>query len=223
MNDDDLADFFDRCPRLYHMAWEGSWPLIERIGLRNTSDLLSQFEVPEEIQTQLMSKRRPASVPIEHPELGSAVVRDQIPLSDADLEACLLDGLTPADWHKRLNERVFFWTNRDRLVGLLSARAYRKQAHDVIEVETEPLVKAYRHKIELSPMNSGCTRPWRHPRGKTTFLPIKDYPYRDRLRRSKKDDAVVELTVLDGVPNIKDFTVAVNRMQGDEVLEKLFP
>jgi hypothetical protein len=170
----------------------------------------------------MLTKRRPASVPIQHPELGGAIVRDQIPLLDKDLEQCLLDGLTPLEWHARLNERVFFWTNYRRLVTLLSARAYRDQAHDVLEIDTRSLVAEYRSSIELSPMNSGCTRPWRHPRGKDTFLRIEEYPYRDRLKRGKKDDAVVELTVIGGIPDIKKFTLGVTRMQRDQILEILY-
>jgi hypothetical protein len=87
---------------------------------------------------------------------------------------------------------------------------------------TANLVEAYRPMIELSRMNSGCTRPWKHPRGKDTFLPIETYPYRDRLKGRAKDDAVVELTVLGGVRDIKKFTLQVTRMQRSEVLETLY-
>jgi hypothetical protein len=205
------------------MAMDGSWPSISEIGLQNTTNLLDKFEVSEADRAELLTKRRPASVPIQHAEFGEAVVRDQIPLLDNDLENCLLDGLTPLDWHKRLNERVFFWTNPTRLTTLLSARAYRDQAHHVLEVDTRSLVEAYYDAIELTPMNSGCTRPWKHPRGKDTFLPIDQYPYQKRLKGRRKDDAVVELTVIGGVPDIKNFTIRVSRMQKGSVLEQLYP
>lgn len=223
MNKEDLEEFFENCPRLFHMAMDGSWPSIAKIGLRNTSSLLDTFEVPASQQEELLTKRRPSSVAIEHAKLGAAVVRDQIPLLDKDLEDCLLDGLTPLDWHQRLNERVFFWTNRRRLETLLNARAYRDQAHHVLEVDTRKLVDAYYDAIELTPMNSGCTRPWKHPRGTNTFRSIDDYPYQERRRGRSRDDIVVELTVIGGVPDIKDFTLGVTRMQKSEVSETVFP
>lgn len=222
MNQNDLEDFYQRCPILYHMAMDGSWPLISQKGLLNTDKLLEMFEVSKQNTAELTTKRRPASVQIQHEQFGIAVVRDQIPLLDEDLTVCLTDGITPLQWHQKLNERVFFWTNRKRLVTLLFARAYKAFRHDVVEVNTRELVEAYLDKIELTPMNSGCTRPWRHPRGAQTFLPVSEYPYQQRKKRGPKDDAVVELTVIGGVPDIIKYTIRAVKMQQGEVLGTLY-
>ena len=66
--------------------------------------------------------RRPEIVELRHQDLGVAYVRDNKPLSDDRLKACLTDGLTPGDWCRELNRRVFFWPTEQRLKTLLAAR-----------------------------------------------------------------------------------------------------
>jgi hypothetical protein len=204
---EEIEDLIDDCPVLYHMAMRDSWPSIQRLGLIPTDALLKHFEVDSDLRHQLTSGRRAATVEITHAELGTAFVRDQIPLLDSDLSVCLRDGLTPLDWHKRLNERVFFWLTPQRLQTMLCAGAYRKLEHLVLQVRTRDIVERYRQAIELSPMNSGATRPWRHPRGANTFLPISAYPYADRKKVKPRGERVVELTVIGGVPDIADYVL----------------
>src|SRR4051812_28129896 len=97
------------------MAMKDSWPSIQKHGLLPTDNLLDLFEVGADQAAQLTGQRRPASVDIEHEEHGKATVRDQIPMHENDLLRCLTGGLTPVDWYKRLNERVFFWLTEMRL------------------------------------------------------------------------------------------------------------
>lgn len=222
MTKDDLEEFFENSPNLYHMAQPGSWSLIEKLGLLTTNQLLEKFEIPDDQKRLLTSQRRPESVQIVHENLGQAVVRDQIPLLDADLESCLLDGLTPLDWHKLLNERVFFWTSEERLHRLTGAGAYRDMEHDVLTLDSRSLFSEFYSKIELSPMNSGCTRPWRHKRGKDTFLPIDAYDYKAWRKKRKKHDVVAEVTVIEGVSPILPYVTEVRRMKRDETLQILF-
>lgn len=196
----EIEELCSRHPHLYHMAMRDSWASIQAHGLLPTSALVDLFEVPEERRPALLTRRRPSTVVITHPELGKAAIRDQIPLSDADLEFCLQDGLSVADWHAILNGRVFFWLTRERLHGLMCAKAYRDMEHLVLKLCTADLVRAHADRIELSPMNSGCTRPWRHPRGAKTFQPFGTYPYADRKARNL--ERVVELTVIGGIPAV---------------------
>lgn len=203
MTPDEIDELIADCPYIYHMAMRDSWPLIQQIGLIPTERLLDQFEVPAEAKVQLTTKRRPATVCIEHPQWGTAHIRDQIPLTDDDLLKCLSDGLTPVEWHKLLNERVFFWLTEARLQRMLCAGAYRSLEHIVLKVPTRGIIEQYWDNIELSPMNSGATRPWRHPRGSNTFLPISEYPYAKWRKTGRgKGERVVELTVIGGVPDM---------------------
>jgi hypothetical protein len=206
---DELTRLLEDCPYLYHMAMLNSWPLIREHGLLPTDRLLDLFEIDPTHRHELTTRRRPASVPIEHRVHGMAFVRDQIPMYDSHLERCLLDGLTPVDWHARLNERVFFWLTERRLEGMLCAGAYRDQEHIVLKLRTAQLIGDYRDRIELSPINSGCTRPYPHPRGRDTFLPIEAYPYSEWRRKRSRSEVVVELTIIGGVTNVVNYVDSV--------------
>ena len=174
-------------PRLYHMAEDGSWPSIRQHGLLSTEALVELFEVEPERKEQILARRRPASVTLRHSDLGSAVVRDQIPMLEAQLASSLTDGLQPSDWYRLLNRHVFFWVREERLRRLLNARAYRARPHLVLEFDTEDIVTRDAERIRLTTMNTGNTRPRAFPRGLQTFRSIEDFPYADRLRTAGRD------------------------------------
>lgn len=202
---EELVDLY---PRLYHMAEARSWPSIRTHGLLSTSALLSLFEVVGHARTPIESAHRPESVTITHPQLGQAVVRDQKPMRDADLKRCLEDGMPPRDWYRLLNSKVFFWLTEERLETLLGARAYRHRPHTTIVLDAGPLIVDCAQRVLLSPMNSGCTTPFAHPRGRKTFLPLSEYPFSDRLRRSRAN-ALVELAVEEGVFDVERYVIEV--------------
>ena len=69
-----------RYPKLYHMAEDGSWESIRRIGLLSTTALLDRFEIRGEKRWEIESSRRQEIVEIEHPEFSEALVRDNKPM-----------------------------------------------------------------------------------------------------------------------------------------------
>ena len=198
------------------MAERGSWPSIQRHGLLSTSALLDLYGVRGPERDAVEAQWRPGGVVLSHPALGRAVVRDQKPMDDASLRRCLDDGLEPADWYRLLNSRVFFWLSPARLHRLLGARAYRDTSHEVLHLDTAPLVAAYRDAITLSPINSGATRPFGVLRGLSTFLTVAAYPYAQRRATRPAWDRVVELAVSGGVPDVSRFVRRVALMHGDE-------
>jgi hypothetical protein len=204
------------------MAESGSWPLIREHGLLSTTEILNLFGLAGEERRVIESEHRPDSVEIAHPDVGTAVVRDQKPMSDASLEAALEDGLSPSDWYELLNRKTFFWTSTNRLHRLLNARPYRDKSHDVLTVSTEELVLTYDGSILLSSMNSGCSIPFRHKRGTGTFLSIEGYDLSAWDSRRPKWDSVVELAVEGGVPNIVEFVLSVDEMRGAEVIRNIW-
>jgi hypothetical protein len=119
----------------------------------------------------------------------------------------LEDGLSPEYWYFFLNQHVFFWLTEDRLQSMLCARPYRDKIHDVLVLDGPSLIKDFKDRIILSPINSGCTKPYPHPRGRDTLQQIDDYPYRSR-KLAKKEGAV-EVAVRDGVPNISDYIIEI--------------
>ena len=216
------AEFIARHPRLFHMAEDGSWPLIERLGLLSTHALVDAFGVKGIERSNILAARRPASVTITSPAYGQAVVRNQIPLREAVLERVLEDGLTPADWFQLLNSFVFFWPTEARLHKLLSARAYRDRAHTVLEVDTARLLAGHRESIRLSPINSGSTLFNARSRGRATFRRLHDYPYEEMRRRRGAAGAIAEVAVIEGVRPVQPVLLSVTRRQGTETLSELW-
>ena len=222
MTDAELAEMLDDCPKLYHMAERGSWPSIKKFGLQSTMALLDRFHVAGEERESIEAKRRPTSVTLERSGAERAVVRDQFPMDDKGLRRCLQDDLSPADWYRLLNAKVFFWLTRDRLLRLLNAGLYRLAEHDVLTLDCASLVAAYAEKIWLCPINSGCTKPFPHPRGMATFQRIADYPYANFRATRRRGERVVELAIDYAVPDVAKFVTNVVRMRSDAELEVLF-
>jgi uncharacterized protein DUF7002 len=199
------------------MAERGSWLSIKKHGLLSTSALLNAVGLEGADRRRIESERRPANVTLKSKTFGEVIIRDQKPMDDAGLIRCLQDGITPAEWYQLLNARVFFWLTKDRLHRLLCAGAYQDSEHDVLELDAAALVAAHRPAITLSPMNSGCTKPFPHPRGRQTFTSIIDYPYAYWLPRRRRGERVVELAVTEGVPDVRKYVLRVLAMRGKTI------
>lgn len=208
-------------PLLYHMAEENSWSSIQKHGLLSTTALLDLFGYTGEERERIESERRPTSIAIEHPELGRAVIRDNIPMRESALEKALV-GVTPRSWYELLNGRVFFWLTESRLNGLLGARAYRKKRHTILTVDTSRLLARHAPRISLSPINSGSTLYNAPKRGLDTFSRIGDYPIGHWRQRRTWAQAIVELAVDYAVPDIRDLVVNVEHVRGADERELLY-
>lgn len=209
-------EFAARHPTLYHMAEQGSWESIREHGLLSTSALLDLFEIGGPKRQAVESAHRPVSIQISHPRYGVAIVRDQKPMSESKLKSCLI-GMEPREWYELLNRRVFFWPTIERLIRLLSARAYRSSPHVVIEVETSILFEQQLNRITLSRINSGSTFYSPVPRGRETFLPLSGYPQAWwRARR------LGEVAVDYGIPNIADMVISVEEWEGSSKLRTVW-
>ena len=222
MTSDELEEFVARHPLLFHMAERGSWPSIREYGLLSTSALLDLYEYRGAVRKGLESQRRSSSQTITHPAIGQAVIRDQKPITDSGLRRCLLDGLTPFDWYRILNCRIFFWVTEKRLHTLLNAGSYADSSHDVLFVDTRSLIENYSDVVTLAPMNTGNTKPYPHPRGRATFSRIHDYPYSHWMRKRRGREPIVELAVLGGIPDIERFTFEVKEMHGSTVVRTIW-
>ena len=207
-----------RYRRLYHMAEVGGYPSIFEHGLLFTVATLDLFEVRGVERFQLQSAHRPKKVTLEGKAHGKVVLRDQKPMPAERLADMLENGLTPRQWYESINSKVFFWVQSARLEGLLNARSYRADEHDVLTINTASFVKAHEHSIWLCHMNSGNTFPFPVPRGIDTFKRIGDYPVNSKGTPIKE---VVELVVDYSVPDIADHVIEVRRMKGSEVLKVL--
>jgi len=208
-------------PHVFHMAEAGSWPSIQQHGLLSTSALLDLFELDGTTRTPIEESRRPSMVEITHPIHGTARIRDQGPLHEERLRSCLTD-MTPTQWYRLLNDRVFFWLTEERLIELLCAKAYRDREHDVLVVDTAALLASRGDAVLLSPINSGATIYNAPKRGSQTFLPLESYPFSERRKAAGRARAIAELAVSRGIADVEDVTLQVARRKGKTITETLF-
>lgn len=153
---------------IYHLAEAANWPSIQRHGLLSVSALLELAKLPKDERDQREQQHRP-----DHTELSNGVqIRDQKPMPAQALERCLV-GLTPVQWYRLINSKVFFWLDPDRLNRQRKACGPRPQM--VLEVYTEQLLSRHADRVALSPINSGNAR--RNPavRGRSTFVSYKQW------------------------------------------------
>ena len=208
-------------PRLFHMANAGSWPSIRANGLLATKEIVSTSGLPAHQARILLEERRPSSFLLNHPVIGDVTVRDQGPLRIQFLEPKLVD-VSVVEWLRILNDRVFFWLHPDKLEQLLNARRYRYLEQDVLTLDTRALLGAYHENVRLSPINSGASLyPNAASRGSSTFSRVGDYDYDTRRRGRDLTNAIVELAVIGGVPDVARFVVKAERRLGSKTLAEL--
>ena len=213
MRPEELVDGY---PRLFHIAWEGSWANIREHGLLSTKALLDLYDVDGGRVEQLVSERRPHWVEVQRDGLAKAVIRDQKPMSDEGVRRALGEGVPLQEWYRLLNSMVFFWPTKKRLLTMMGAEAYRGMRHDLIVVDTQRLLDLKEDGIRLSPMNSGGTKPFPHPRSLDLFKSIPDYPFEERVRKCRLQGAIAEVCVLDRVEELAACTLEVRTVTQEE-------
>jgi hypothetical protein len=130
----DIEELIGRCPRVYHMAADGSWPSIRDRGLLPTKALVELCDVPRARQQDLLRARRPQTIELPDRHGNTVSIRDQKPLKLHNLR---LVGTDFQGWLDLLNTQAFFWVDEDRLRRLLSAQAYLPLRHHVLTIDTE--------------------------------------------------------------------------------------
>lgn len=202
-----INDLITKCPQLYHMAEDGSWPSIQQHGLLSTSALLTKWGYTGKKREVIESKHRPQKICIYHDDYGKAVIRDQIPMPPGALKTCLTNNMIPDEWYKLINGKIFFWTNKEHLEMFLAAKEYKNIPQLVIIVDTQLLLESYASRVTLSSINSGSTyydkNKYDRPplRGLHTFKQIGDYHL----------SYIRELVVEEGIQNITNITISVSR------------
>jgi len=217
----DIDQFVYNYPLLYHMAEGNSWDSIRMHGLLSTSGLLDLFNVNGTQRINIESCRRPSSVHIKHPVYGVAIIRDQIPLSENKLIACL-DGCTPTEWYELLNGKVFFWPTEERIMRLLSARAYRDRKHTIIIVDSNLMIREYLSKTYLSPINTGAVVYKPTPRRPGTFVPFLNWPSDVKRGSGKLKKAVAEVAIDYGVPDLVNFVTSVVEGKNGKIIQHIW-
>lgn len=199
--------------QIYHLAEATNWPSIQQEGLLSTSALLDLLR---------LSKRERLRYERQHPPrqtqlLGGVQIRDQKPMPPPSLHRCLV-GMTPAEWYRLINGKVFFWLDPDRLNRQRGACGPRPQV--VLIVETQRLLDRHADRVALSPLNSGNARRKPAIRGRSTFVPYAEWLISGwsgeaaglKSRSRPKYHPPVELTVEGEIPDIMACLVDIQRL-----------
>ena len=206
MSPEELAE---RHPKLYHVTEPNAWPSIKKNGLLSTAHILDLFEIKGPQRDKIELTRRPTSIPLEHPVHGNLIINDNVPLSEKSLSTCLDNDLTPADWLRILNKRVFFWPDQESLDRHLGARLNRNRLREVIVVDTLSLTKTHTERVELCPINSGATIRKAARRGLETFSPLLKYSFKEWRTLRGGLDQIREITVRNHVFDVSQHTIEV--------------
>ena len=185
-------------PVLTHYAEAGAHRSICARGLLPAATLAPHLD---------MSVPRPAAV-----ELGHAVLSDNTPLLGPGLARCLDDELTPEDWLRILNDRVFLWADERGGAGFLRARLRLGRATERLRFDALALLAPVWDRAEVTPINSGSAIRVPARRGLSTFAPLATLDY-DAWRRSRKTkglDSVREVAVRGGIPEAGDALISVD-------------
>ena len=136
------------------------------------------------------------SLPVTLPD-GTAVVITENRLSCAKLSDALDDDLTPSDWLKMLNNRVFFWPSPHFGEQHLNSRLKLGFACEWQVYDTLRLLRPVWARAEIAPINTGSTLRKPARRGLATFAPLDglDYPAWRKSRGNASPDMIKEVTV----------------------------
>jgi hypothetical protein len=187
-------EFTDAYPTLFHITLAQDLKQVLRHGLLSTSALLDRCEVNGEQRFNIESCQRPRSVPISHSVHGEFLINDQAPMNAAALSKCLID-LSPEQWCRSLNRRVFFWPTQGRLAKHIGARLAAGRPKIVFSFKARSVFDVLDFdSFEFSAINSGNTMRKAAPRGSATFLKASDYPFQERRKSRGLGDAIAEVT-----------------------------
>lgn len=190
------------------MAFEGGAASILKHGLLSSAECCKLVGINGDASAKYLRNLRPESVTIGKTDAGPIRLRDQKPMSWQSLSDSLTD-MSPEDWLETLNSHVFFWPTIRRLSTMLGARTYRHHKHDVLILDTRKILMDYQAGTLLSTINSGATIPWKHPRGKKTFVPFSEFDLEKRLANAARESAVAEFLVPRRLENVGSYLISV--------------
>ena len=102
------AELAARHPFLYHLTHRQNIAGIRACGLLSASALLTRYATSPGERRRVETERRQNSVRLDDDAGNCAVISDNAPISMKALANCLDHGLTPQDWLRALNRRIFF-------------------------------------------------------------------------------------------------------------------
>lgn len=202
MNLDQLADRF---PVLWPVTFDGGWKGIADHGLLRAID----------VAELRCSEHRAEITPIEAPAGFRVVLRDQI-RSRID-PTPYLDNLTPAEWWRVINSRVYFFCRQRDADVLVDAYLRRRHVQEVIKLRTSQVLRPVMDAVEVATVNAGVFPRTKGPsRGRSTFVSLSDFP---AAQASKIKEITVQVPVRISSPAV----TSVIRFSPDGARYRAFP
>jgi hypothetical protein len=201
----------------FHLADLENWPSIQQNGLHSTAALIARAGLRGRAARPFATYRG------ESMRLPSgAVIRDQRPMPPDALRRCLDDDLSPEDWYRLVNRKVFFWLDLERLNRHRAACRGRPQL--VIAVDLRVLVDRHGGRASVTPFNVGNARRRAAARGRRTFVPLDAWLAARWASETKPGDPPrprshkpAELAIEGAVPDLMALVVDVRPIAPDAV------
>ncbi len=203
------AELAARHPFLYHLTHRQNLAGIRACGLLSASALLTKYATSPGERQPIETERRQKPVRLDDAAGNCAIISDNAPISMKALANCLDHGLTPQDWLRALNRRIFFWADEARLQKLILAKNNRGQQKSVLVLKTLTVAEAYSHNIELCAINSGATVRRAARRGAATFTPLGAFSYHEWRALRGRRDSICEVTFSDAIPDVLSHVIEV--------------
>ncbi len=180
---------------LIHITAASNLPLIREYGLRPAARL-AQLAGIDPHSIILRKDRECLSISDR-----TATLNHQLPIRHG-LNAArkMLDGYTPEEWAKQLDERIFFWPKSQGLDFAKSVKA--DLPIHAFELDAKLFADLFWVDIDLCPINSGnFTQGGAHaPRGDWIYTPLSDGLEVFRSKRIERDlkkgrDSIKEISL----------------------------
>jgi hypothetical protein len=201
----DVEQLAKRFPNLWHVTFAGGWDGIDRHGLLRTIDVAPLG----------CEELRPEVTRVEASDGLQITLRNQL-RSRVDPTPSL-DGVTPAEWWRLVNSRVYFFCRQSHADQLVASYLGQHLVQEVIKLRTGPALELVADNVEVTTVNVGVFPRTKGPsRGPNNFVPLDEYPVADVGK-------IREITVAARVPLSSSAITSVVRHDLDGVRSRPFP
>jgi hypothetical protein len=153
----------------YHWAEPSNLASIRRHGLLSTERLVALSNIPPITREQILSQHRPNQVLLPN----GVIIRDQTPMPPDLLAKALPEDISASDWYRFLNRFVFLWADRKRAER--HRRAFSGRPQVLLVFDAVLLLAECKHRVWLSPINSGNARRRPAPRSWRLFVRYEEW------------------------------------------------
>jgi hypothetical protein len=201
----DVDQLARRFPNLWHVTFAGGWNGIQRHGFLRTIDVLPGC----------CGAQRTEPTSVELADGTQIMLRDQLRTRVDPTRS--LDAITPSEWWRLVNSRVYFFCREREVDRLVGSYLGRQLAQEVIKLRTKPALEVLTDQVEVTTVNVGVFPRTRGPsRGRNSFVPLADYAVVDTAK-------LREVTIVARMPVVSSAITSVVRHDVDGHRSRVFP